>query len=201
MADWLKHIVTSSLTITLDTFWCIHNVISDIGVGVLSVDRKILLGCRKHDGKPFTSFPAELPHPLRFESKNGANLCVVSLEPRRNRINRNERTTSKRTPQFSVGISEKWPYDLPSIPNFPDFLSNRHPSPSSLFVRETWGKERLIHLLYRIWIFVWLVEKQKILRSPAPIGQATYLTSGAIRYVLSPSSFHDRNYEMIKQFF
>ena len=38
-----------------------------------------------------------------------------------------------------------------------------------------WGKERLTHLLYRIWTFVWLVEKQKILRSPAPIGQATYL--------------------------
>ena len=78
MADWLKHIVTSSLTITLDTFWCIHNVISDIGVGVLSVDRKILLECRKHDGKPFTSFPAELPHPLPFQSKNGANLYSES---------------------------------------------------------------------------------------------------------------------------
>ena len=69
-------------------------------------------------------------------------ICVVSLEPRRNRINRNERTTSKRTPQFSVGISEKWPYDLPSIPNFRDFLSNRHPSPSSLFVWETRGNKR-----------------------------------------------------------
>ena len=44
----------------------------------LSVDRKILLGCRKHNGKRFTSFPAELPHPLRFESKNGANLCSES---------------------------------------------------------------------------------------------------------------------------
>ena len=44
----------------------------------LSVDRKILLGCRKDNGKRFTSFPAELPHPLRFESKNGANLCSES---------------------------------------------------------------------------------------------------------------------------
>ena len=150
----------------------------------------------------FTSFPAELPHPLRFESKNGANLCSESgTEKEPYQPEWKDYYTSKRTPQFSVGISEKWPYDLPSIPNFRDFLSNRHPSPSSLFVWETRGKERLIHSLYRIWIFVWLVEKQKILRSPAPIGHATYLTSGAIRYVLSPSSFHDRNYEMIKQFF
>ena len=67
-------------------------------------------------------------------------ICVVSLEPRRNRINRNERTTSKRTPQFSVGISEKWPYDLPSIPNFRDFLSNRHPSRSSFFCLGDEGK-------------------------------------------------------------
>ena len=147
-------------------------------------------------------FPQNCHIRYRFNPKMG-RICVVSLEPRRNRINRNERTrtTSKRTPQFSVGISEKWPYDLPSIPNFRDFLSNRHPSPSSLFVWETWGKERLIHLLYRIWIFVWLVEKQKILRSPAPIGQATYLTSGAIRHVLSPSSLYDRNYQIIKRFF
>ena len=42
--------------------------------------------------------------------------------------NRNERTTSKRTPQFSVGISEKLPYHLPSIRNFQNFLSNgKHP--------------------------------------------------------------------------
>ena len=40
------------------------------------------------------------------------------------RTNRNERTTSKRTPQFSVGISEKWTYHLPSIRNFQNFLSN-----------------------------------------------------------------------------
>ena len=30
----------------------------------------------------------------------------------------------KRTPQFSVGIFEKWPYHLPSIRNFPNFPSN-----------------------------------------------------------------------------
>ena len=38
------------------------------------------------------------------------------------------RTTSKHTPQFLVGISEKWPYHLPSIQNFGNFLSNsKHP--------------------------------------------------------------------------
>ena len=48
------------------------------------------------------------------------------------RTNRNERTTSKRTPQFSVGISEKWPYHLPSIRNFGNFPSNgKHPRSSS----------------------------------------------------------------------
>ena len=47
-------------------------------------------------------------------------------------------------------------------------------------------EKRAIQLLSRIWTFVWLVEKQKILRSPAPVGQVTYLTSGAIRYLLSP---------------
>ena len=30
-------------------------------------------------------FTAELPHPLQFESKNGANLYSASQEPRRNR--------------------------------------------------------------------------------------------------------------------
>ena len=39
------------------------------------------------------------------------------------------KTTSKRTPQFLVGIiSKKWPYHLPSIQNFGNFLSNsKHP--------------------------------------------------------------------------
>ena len=38
------------------------------------------------------------------------------------------RTTSKHTPQFLVGISEKRPYHLPSIQNFGNFLSNsKHP--------------------------------------------------------------------------
>ena len=42
--------------------------------------------------------------------------------------NRNERATSKRTSQFSFGISEKLPYHLPSIRNFQNFLSNgKHP--------------------------------------------------------------------------
>ena len=66
--------------------------------------------------------------------KKMGDLSSVSLEPRRNReigkwyatfglvrTNRNERTTSKRTPQFSVGISVKWRYHLPSIWNFPIF--------------------------------------------------------------------------------
>ena len=44
-----------------------------------------------------------MPHPLRFESKKRANLCSLSLE-RLVRTNRNERTTSKRTPQFLVGF-------------------------------------------------------------------------------------------------
>ena len=43
--------------------------------------------------------------------------------------------------------------------------------------------------------------KDPFLQSSAPIGQATYLTSGAIRYVLSPMSLHDRNHEIIKGFF
>ena len=66
----------------------------------------------------------EMPHPLGFEFKKRANLCSVSLEPRRNRLMvsnipfgsyQPEWTTSKRTPQFSVGISEKWPCHLPCI--------------------------------------------------------------------------------------
>ena len=61
----------------------------------------------------------------------GGDFSSVSLEPRRNweigkwyatfrlvRTNRNEQTTSKLTPQFSVGISVKWRYHLPSIWNF-----------------------------------------------------------------------------------
>ena len=43
--------------------------------------------------------------------------------------------------------------------------------------------------------------KDPFLQSSAPINQATYLTSGAIRYVLSPMSLHDRNHEIIKGFF
>ena len=68
---------------------------------------------------------------LWIQKRGEGNLSSVSLEPRRNRetgkwytkfrfvrTNWNERTTSKRTPQFSVGISEKWHYHLPSIRNF-----------------------------------------------------------------------------------
>ena len=44
------------------------------------------------------------------------------------RTNPNKQTTSKRTPQFSVGISKKWPYHLPSLRNFRNFLSyGQHP--------------------------------------------------------------------------
>ena len=47
-----------------------------------------------------------------------------------------------------------------------------------------------------------LVEKQKTLRSQAaPIGQATDLTSGAFRKILSPLSVQDRNHERFEQFF
>ena len=43
--------------------------------------------------------------------------------------------------------------------------------------------------------------KDPFLQSSAPIGQATYVTSGAIRYILSPLPLHDRNHEIIKGFF
>ena len=47
-----------------------------------------------------------------------------------------------------------------------------------------------------------LVEKQKTLRNlAAPIGQATDLTSGAFRKILSPLSLHDRNHERFEEFF
>ena len=44
----------------------------------------------------------------------GGGECVWNREIG---TNWNERTTSKRTPQFLVEISEKWPYHLPSIRN------------------------------------------------------------------------------------
>ena len=54
------------------------------------------------------------------------------------RTKRNERNTSKRAPQFLVGISEKWLYHLPSIRNFRNFLSNgKHPNDFDFYFR--WG--------------------------------------------------------------
>ena len=88
--------------------WGAYHLAEKSGWGVESIMVSDLLGYRR------------VSHPLRFESIKGTNLCSVSLEPTRNReigkwyatgllvrTNRNERTTSKRTPQFSVGISEK----------------------------------------------------------------------------------------------
>ena len=117
----------------------------------------------KHNGKRFTSFPAELPHPLRFKSKKGANLCSVSLDPKRNReigewwaTFRSERTILKRTPQFSVGISEKWPYHLPSIRNFRNFLSNgKHPWRLLKVERRTWSESERWRHLVKIYVYTW----------------------------------------------
>ena len=92
---------------------------------------------------------AEFPHPLLFESKKGW-ICVAWVWDREGTkklvngkqhsrlvlTNRNERTTSKCTPQFLVGISEKWPHRLPSIRNIRNFLSNgKHPTSGYLFIQ------------------------------------------------------------------
>ena len=45
-------------------------------LGYLPFDRKIRLGCEKHNGKRFFNLPPEMPHPLRFESKK-RRICVA----------------------------------------------------------------------------------------------------------------------------
>ena len=67
-----------------------------------------------------------MPHPLRFESKKG-RICVAwvwNWEGTEKLVNGKQHSvwfvptgmkglrTSNRTPQFSVGISERWPYHL-----------------------------------------------------------------------------------------
>lgn len=49
--------------------------------------------------------------------------------------------------------------------------------------------------------FCLIFRKTKDPSGPCTDCQATYLTSGAIRKVLSPSSLHDRNHKMIEQFY
>ena len=106
-------------------------------LGCLPFDRKVRLGCRKHNGKRFSSLPQYWNIRYGLNAKKGL-ICVEWVWNREIgkwwatfrlvRTNRNEQTTSKRTPQFSVGISEKWPYHLPSFRNFRNFLSNgKHP--------------------------------------------------------------------------
>ena len=54
-------------------------------LGCLPFDREIRLGCRKHNGKRFTSLPQNCHIRYGLNPKKGAYLCSVSLEPRRNR--------------------------------------------------------------------------------------------------------------------
>lgn len=49
--------------------------------------------------------------------------------------------------------------------------------------------------------FCLIFRKTKDPSGPCTDFQATYLTSGAIRKVLSPSSLHDRNHKMIEPFY
>ena len=49
--------------------------------------------------------------------------------------------------------------------------------------------------------FCLIFRKTKDPSGPCTDCQATYLTSGAIRKVLSPSSLHDRNHKMIEPFY
>ena len=66
----------------------------------------------------------------------------------------NERTTSKRTPQFLVGISQEWSYHLPSIRNFWIFCQ----MVSTLVVYPI-NRVLLKNFLHfsLIWSFVWIL--------------------------------------------
>ena len=110
-------------------------------LGCLPFDREIRLGCSKHNGKRFTSLPQNCHIRYGLNPKKGAYLCSVSLEPRRNReigkwlatfrlvrTNSNERTTSKRTLPFSVGICPKVALTFTFHPEFPKFSAiGKHP--------------------------------------------------------------------------
>lgn len=53
--------------------------------GWLPFERKIRLGCWKHDGKRLTNLPHNCNIRCGLNAKKGEFVCSVSLEPRRNR--------------------------------------------------------------------------------------------------------------------
>ena len=115
------------------------------------------MGYQKHNGKRFNSLPQNCHIRYSLNPKMG-RICVAWVWNRERTEkfvngncnilfgsyqNRNERTTSKRTFQFSIGISEKWPYHLPSIRNFRNFLSNgKHSLSTTIYFTPTRKSKR-----------------------------------------------------------
>ena len=120
---------------TVDSLLTHTSNLQDRHPGCLPFDRKIRLGCQKHNGKQFTSWPQNCHIRYGLNPKKG-RICVVWVWNREgteklvsgeqhsnwfvptgiNRLPQNIHCT----PQFLVGISERWPF----IRNFWNFLSN-----------------------------------------------------------------------------
>ena len=115
------------------------------GQGCIPFDRKIRLGCPKHNGKRFISLPQKCHISYGLNPKKG-RICVAWVwgrEGTEKLVNGKQHsvwfvpTGMNGLPRnvvlnFRLEFPKKWPYQLPSIRNFRNFLSNGKP-PSTHF--------------------------------------------------------------------